>query len=152
MEAPVKNRLIASAVGVLVVAPLLAAQAPAQAPITPAAMAGKWMLTWDNMPDRPQQLDLTIDAAKVVTGTLYGSPIRGEFVNGHLTFAPPEIWKEWQNQVLGTEDQAAPYTSVNFATLNSNGTLTGYADSYLRGYGPIAIKRWSWKASRPTVK
>jgi len=143
-----RNRLLASAVAVLVVAPFLAAQAPS----TPAAPAGKWTVVFTNSPDRSQQLDLTIDAAKLVTGTFMGSAIRGEYANGRLIFASPEVWQARQNQILGTSDQAAQYAVLTSATLNADGTLTGYDDSYLRGYGPVAIKRWSWKASRSTGK
>lgn len=121
-------------------------------PIAPAVPAGKWTVVFANSPDRRQQLDLTIDAAKLVTGTFSGSPIRGEVVNGGLVFASPAVWQERQNQVLGTDEQATQNAIVSFATLNADGTLAGYDDNYLRGYGPIAIKRWTWKASRATAR
>jgi len=142
----VRNRLILGAVVMLLTVPVLAAQVPP----APSAPAGTWTVVWANTPDQKQPLELAIDATKLVTGTFNGYVIRGEFANGRLVFASPEVWQLRQNQVLGTDDQPAMNAVVNFATLNPDGSMTGYTDNYLRGYGPVGIKRWSWKASRTT--
>lgn len=138
-----RNRLLVSAAAVLVVAPLLAGQAQT----VPGSPAGKWSVSFANSPNQTQPAELKINGTQV-TGTFHGSAIRGDFSNGRLTFASPEVWKEWQDYVLGTDEQAERNEFVSFATINPDGSMTGYTDHYLRGYGPVGIKRWSWKASR----
>ena len=142
-----RNKLAGIAVAMLVVAPLLAGQVPTP----PATPAGKWSVVWANSPNQIQTAELKINGTQVI-GTFYGSAIRGDFSNGRLTFASPEVWKEWQEYVIGTDEQAAQNEFVNFATINPDGSMTGYTDHFLRGYGPVGIKRWSWKASRSTAK
>jgi hypothetical protein len=126
--------------------PVLAAQTPT----APSSPAGKWTVVWANTPDKSQPMELTIDAKKSVTGIFNGSAIVGEFANGSLTFASPQAWQERQTQVLGTSDQKEQNAFVSFATVSADGTLAGYTDHYLREYGPVGIKRWTWKASRTT--
>ena len=140
-----RTRLLVSAAAMLVVTPLLAAQAPS----TTVVPSGTWTVVWANSPNQTQTAELKI-IGTLVTGTFYGSVIRGDFSNGRLTFASPEVWKEWQEYVIGTDEQAEQNEFVNFATVNPDGSLTGYTDHFLRGYGPVGIKRWSWKASRST--
>ena len=141
-----RNRLFASAAAILVVVPLLAGQAQT----VPVSPAGKWSVVFANS-NQTQTAELKINGSQV-TGTFYGSAVRGDFSNGRLTFAAPAVWKEWQEYVLGTDEQAEQNEFVSFATINPDGSMTGYTDHFLRGYGPVGIKRWSWKASRPTAK
>lgn len=44
------------------------------------------------------------------------------------------------------------YPTIATAKVTDAGTLTGWTDVYIRGYGPQAIKRLTWTAVRIPAK
>ncbi|MGE5834147.1 MAG: hypothetical protein ACM4AI_06685 [Acidobacteriota bacterium] len=125
----------------------LLAQSGQPAQNAPMAVSGKWNMTFVSPPGARSILDVKLEA-KVLTGTLGGQPIQGEFVDGRIVFAVPDSWRVWRDQSIGNDDAKDMYTLVHFASLNDADTLAGWTDVFIRGYGPQAIKRMSWTAQR----
>lgn len=117
----------------------------ARAPLPPATVEGSWAVSFAD--GRALALDLKVDGEKV-TGRFAGSSIEGEFKDRTLTCADPVNWAAWRSGTIGGDDAPVMYPTVVSATLKDNGTLSGWTDVFIRGYGPQPIKRMGWTAAR----
>jgi len=97
-------------------------------------------------------LELTTDGSNL-KGVFDGSAIVGEFKNGQLTFGSAASWAAFRAGTIGNNDETAlMYPTIATAKVTDAGTLTGWTDVYIRGYGPQAIKRLTWTAVRIPAK
>jgi len=131
---------------VLAWAGVMSAQSAPSSELTTATAAGKWIVS-RGAGTEPIVLDIAVNDKKV-TGTFDGGSIIGEFMDGKLTCADSSSWVAWREGTIGGDDAPTMYPTVAFATLKQDGTLAGWTDVFIRGYGPQAIKRISWTATR----
>jgi len=122
----------------------LATQAPTQ-----SGVAGTWVVSMVNRAE-PFSLNLKVDGQNV-TGQFSGSAIVGEFRDGTLTFGSAESFAAWRNGTIGDDNSPQMYPGITSASVKPDGSLTGWSDVYIRGYGPQPIKRTTWTAVRTTL-
>jgi hypothetical protein len=125
-------------------------QAAGQSPATSSAVTGTWRVTMVNRAE-PLKLELSVDGSSV-TGTFDGSAVVGEYKNGQLVFAGAASFAAWRAGTIGGDDAPVMYPTVVTARINEAGSLTGWTDVYIRGYGPQPIKRMTWTAVRVPSK
>lgn len=115
-------------------------------PAQPASgtIAGKWTMKIGTGLES-SVLDIALND-RAVSGTLDHLAAVGEFVDGKLTMASPASWVAWRDGSIGAD--GVPNMTVSFATLKDDGTLSGWTDVFLTGYGREPIKRKSWTATR----
>lgn len=138
------KRIATSAVSAVLFGGILL-QASGQTTGTSAALTGTWTVTRVNSSE-PLQLVLTADGS-TVKGTFGGSAVVGEFKDGRVTFADATSWTAWRDGTIGSET-GSMYPVLNAGMLKDDGTLSGWSDVFIRGYGPQAIKRLPWTATR----
>jgi len=144
-----KRAVTLGAIFVLAAGPL-AAQSSVQSSTASQMVAGTWTVSVVNR-SNPVILDLKLEGA-TVTGVFGGSRVQGEFKDRSLTFADPASWTAWLAGTIGRDTAPDMYQTVAFARLNESGTLSGWSDVFIRGYGPQAIKRVAWTATRSSGK
>ena len=81
-----------------------------------------------------------------MTGTYGATPVEGQLIDGKLTFASHGDWMAWRDRIAVGQDADDMYTTVHFATMNADNTLTGRTFAYIRGYN--MAKSWDWTATR----
>jgi hypothetical protein len=105
------------------------------------------------MDNRSEPLRLQLEAdGSTLKGTFDGAAVVGEYRDGQLTFADATSWAAWRAGTIGGDDAPVMYPTVVRARLSENGTLAGWTDVFVRGYGPQPIKHLNWTAVRTTSK
>lgn len=110
------------------------------------SFAGVWSVAMVNRAE-PVSLTLKVDGQNV-SGQFNGSTIVGELKDGKLTFGDAQSFAAWRNGTIGDDNSPQMYPGLGSAAITPDGSLTGYSDVYIRGYGPQPIKRATWTAVR----
>lgn len=115
-------------------------------------IAGTWRITCETCPAGALLLDLKTDGKKIA-GKFNSQAVLGHIENGKVAFAQPNTWRAYREQALGAEDASDMYMTLSFVEeIRGDGTLVGYSEVFIRGYGPMSIKRTNWTARRVIVK
>jgi hypothetical protein len=111
--------------------------------------AGRWTVTISHLPDTRHSLAFNESPAGF-HATEPGQTYRAVVSDRTVTYASDETWKilNSPNGRFGTDDQVEMYATVYRATIQDDGTLKGFSEVYIRGYGAKPIKRVDWTAIR----
>ena len=143
-------RSVMTLAAVVVLGAVVSAQTVTKPSSASLSVSGTWTVSMVNRAE-PVVLDIKVNGS-AISGTFAGSAVEGEVADGKLTWADPTSWAAWRAGTIGSNDGAVMYPTVVFASLKEDGTLSGWTDVFIRGYGPQAIKRLSWTATRSKSK